>query len=79
MGENWYEPKPHTMVYDLDKGIVAEVMDIAPDFVTLRKPHGGVEWDRRKTRIRRPTPSEEIRAKTKVANAQTANRPRGGL
>ena len=79
MSHEIYEPRKHDKVVDTVLGIVAEVMEIGPSRVNLRKLAGGVEWERDKTKIRQATTSDIVGLKVKLVNAQTANRPTGIL
>lgn len=71
MGEAGFDPQAGDLVYDTVELVVARVMDAGPTRCALRKLTGGVEWDTHRSRLRRPTVSEELAAKAAAVNADT--------
>ncbi|MFF1701201.1 hypothetical protein [Streptomyces sp. NPDC058252] len=71
MVEEQFELDRGTVVFDTVKEIVAEVMEVGHTRVSLRRPNGGVEWERDPKYLRPPTASEMLRPRVAEANARS--------
>jgi hypothetical protein len=60
VSETVFEPVDGSLVYDTNKGVVAQVMEVEDMQVVVRRPGGGVEWWADKLDLRHPTPREEL-------------------
>jgi hypothetical protein len=61
-------PDVGALVVDRRNGKVGVVMGHVGQYVQLRPPRGGREWDVPPRDVRPPTPAEELSAKAAVAN-----------
>lgn len=71
MVEETLELNRGMVVFDTVKEIVAEVMEVGRARVSLRRPNGGVEWERDPKYLRTPTASEMLSARVAEENARS--------
>jgi hypothetical protein len=71
MVEEKVELRRGVIVYDTVLNVIAEVMEVGPQNVALRRTGGGTEWWRDKDYLRPPTTSERLSPGVAVANAKS--------